>query len=163
GREPALLVTPRGEFFVAGYGRNDDGELQVEPRIWLSRDGGAQWERLPVDAGAQGVIGNSDTSLARAPDGTIYFASLYFDRHRPAGQRAKGDQFGVGASHDGGRTWKWTSLSKNLHDDRGWVAVGPDGVAHVVWNDGEHVYHSTSADGGASWSQPVSIHAGGCS
>ncbi len=160
-REPSLAVTPTGDLYVAGYGGSREGKPDLEPAIWRSAAGGAQWERLKVDAQAQGVIGQSDTSLALARDGTLYFASLYYDREPRDSKAWKGDQFSVGASHDGGRTWKWTNLSKNPRDDRGWVAVAPDGVAHVVWNDGDHVFHAMSADGGTTWSTPVSIHAGG--
>lgn len=161
-REPSLIVAPAGELFVAGYGAAADGKMtDVEPRIWRSGDNGARWARLAVGAQAQGVVGNSDTSLARAPDGTLYFATLLYDPKRPHGKPETGDQMSVGASRDGGRTWKWTNLSKNPLDDRGWVAVGPDGAAHVVWNDGDHVFHAMSADDGQSWSKPVSILDGG--
>ena len=114
-----------------------------------------------MDANAQGVIGDPTPRSAPGADGTIYFATLYFDRKHGDAMHWSGGQFGVGASRDGGRTWKWTNLSKNPHDDRGWVAVGADGVAHAVWNDGDHIFHAMSSDGGATWTKPVSIHGGG--
>ena len=67
----------------------------------------------------------------------------------------------IGVSHDVGRTWQWTALSRNQHDDRPWIAVDGNGTAHIVWNDGEHIYHSASTDRGGSWAAPTSIYAGG--
>src|SRR5579863_5298506 len=60
-REPALLQHHTGALFVAGDGRDDDGELQVAPRLWRSDDGGASWHRVDVGSAEQGAVGNSDT------------------------------------------------------------------------------------------------------
>ena len=160
-REPALLHHRSGALFVAGYGRDDDGEIQATPRLWRSDDGGTSWHRVDVGSVAQGAVGNSDTSLAEGPDGTIYYASLSFDRAGKQGNSWSGGGVSIGVSHDVGRTWRWTALSRNQHDDRPWISVDGMGTAHVVWNDGEHIYHSTSADRGFSWTAPTSIHAGG--
>lgn len=160
-REPALLRYHTGALFVAGYGRDDDGEIQVTPRLWTSDDAGASWHRVNVGSAEQGALGNSDTSLAEGPDGSIYYASLRFDRASQKGNAWGAGGVSIGVSHDVGRTWQWTALSKNQHDDRPWIAVAGSGTAHVVWNDGEHVYHSVSSDDGASWTAPTSIHAGG--
>ncbi len=160
-REPALLLHRTGALFVAGYGRDDDGEIQATPRLWKSDDSGASWHRVDVGSAEHGAVGNSDTSLAEGPDGTIYYASLSFDRAGKQGTAWRGGGVSIGVSHDVGRTWRWTALSRNQHDDRPWIAVDEHDAAHVVWNDGEHVYHSMSADHGASWTAPTPIHAGG--
>jgi len=160
-REPALLRHRTGALFVAGYGRDDDGEIQATPRLWRSDDNGLSWQRVDVGIAEQGAVGNSDTSLAEGPDGTIYYASLSFDRAGRKGNSWSGGGVSIGVSRDVGRTWRWTSLSRNRHDDRPWISVDGVGTAHVVWNDGEHVYHATSADHGISWTAPTSIHAGG--
>lgn len=160
-REPALLRHHTGALFVAGYGRDDDGEKQTTPRLWRSDDAGATWQKVDVGTVAQGAIGNSDTSLAEGPDGTIYYASLSFDRAGRQGSTWSGGAVTIGVTHDVGRTWRWSTLSKNPHDDRPWIGVDAKGTAHVVWGDGEHVYHSTSSDQGASWAAPAPIHAGG--
>ena len=67
-----------------------------------------------------------------AADGTLYFASMTFDRTVDEGRG-----IAIGASADAGATWTWTALSKTRFDDRPWVEVAPDGTAHVIWNDGQ--------------------------
>jgi hypothetical protein len=70
----------------------------------------------------------------------------------------EGTHVTVGASQDGGLTWSWNLISKNRFDDRPWVAVAPDGVAHVIWNDGNGVRHAVSRDRGQNWSIEQRIH-----
>jgi hypothetical protein len=100
-----------------------------------------------------GALANSDVSLAIAPDGTIYFASMQFDR-----KKLEGVHIAVGVSNDAGQTWKWRMLSKKRYDDRPWVAVAADGTAHVIWNDGTGVYHTSSRDRGTTWSDSQMIN-----
>jgi len=109
----------------------------------------------------QGAVGNSDVALAEGPDGAIYYASLSFDRAGKQGNSWSGGGVSIGVSRDVGRTWRWTALSRHQHDDRPWISVDGTNVAHVVWNDGERIYHSSSADHGVAWTAPTSIHAGG--
>jgi hypothetical protein len=59
------------------------------------------------------------------------------------------------------RCWESPALDtvvEKAFDDRPWVAVGPDGTAHLIWNDGSGVYHSVSHDRGAKWSDPHTVH-----
>ncbi len=142
-REPMLAELPDGTLFVAGYGA-------APPRLWKSVDRGATWTR--VDCGPD-AAGNSDVELAVASDGTLYFASMLFDR-----ETFEGLQIAVGASRDAGATWKWTTVSKTRFDDRPWIDVAPDGTAHLIWNDGSGVSHVTSGDRGATWSERARIH-----
>src|SRR5687767_8791435 len=72
-REPMLVEHPNGTLFVAGYG-------EPRPTLWKSLDRGATWSRVDVGTEAEGAAGNSDVDLAIAPDGTLYFASMTFDR-----------------------------------------------------------------------------------
>lgn len=106
------------------------------------------WGRRP-----RGAAGNSDVDLAVASDGTLYFVSMTFDRATNEGR-----QIAIGASTDTGASWRWTTLSKVRFDDRPWVEVAPDGVAHVIWNDGSGVSHGTSRDRGATWTSAARIH-----
>ncbi|MEP7008809.1 MAG: sialidase family protein [Acidobacteriota bacterium] len=138
-REPMVVEHPSGTLFVAGYGEST-------PTLWASRDEGATWDRVNVGTEAQGAIGNSDVDLAVAPNGTLYFVSMLFDR-----QTSEGVQISIGVSRDAGATWTWTLLSKTRFDDRPWVEVASDGVPHVIWNDGEGVCHATSPDDGRTW------------
>jgi hypothetical protein len=161
-REPMILEHPDGSLFVGGFGAsrvrvNGTDELTV----WKSRDGGTTWARVDVGPDApraQGAVGNSDMDLAAAPDGTIYFVTLFFDV-----EKYEGRQISVGVSKDVGATWTWTLLSKTRFDDRPWVKVAPDGTAHVIWNDGAGVCHAVSQDGGLTWTERQRIHPQGCS
>jgi len=73
----------------------------------------------------------------------------------------KGTHIAVGVSRDIGASWTWTLLSEDRFDDRPWVAVAPDGAAHVIWNDGSGVSYAISTDGGDTWMEREKIHARG--
>ncbi|MGQ0535763.1 MAG: sialidase family protein [Methanobacteriota archaeon] len=164
-REPAIVQTPSRALFVAGYGTSllvrppapapplFVPQFQEPPVLWSSRDRGATWARGDVGTVADGAIGNSDVDLAVAPDGTLYFASMSFSRI--------GHSIAVGASRDDGATWPWSLLSAQPLADRPFLAVGPDGAALVVWNDGRTVHHAASRDRGASWVEGPPVHAPG--
>jgi BNR/Asp-box repeat len=146
GREPMLAEHRDGTLFVAGYG-------EPRPTLWKSADGGATWSRVDVGSEEDGAVGNSDVDLAVAPDGTLYFANMFFDRTAGEGRR-----IAIGVSPDGGATWRWTTLAQARFDDRPWVEVGPDGTAHAIWNDGSGVAHRVSRDRGVTWTPEVRIH-----
>jgi hypothetical protein len=151
-REPMIVEHPSGALFAAGYGADT-------PTLWKSADRGASWSRVDVGTEANGAIGNSDVDLAVARDGTIYFASMLYDR-----EKDEGVAVAVGVSRDIGATWSWTQLSRHRFDDRPWVAVASDGTAHVIWNDGDGVLHAVSHDRGATWQARARVHdAGGSS
>ena len=138
-REPMVVRHPSGALFVSGY-------WDPVPPLYRSTDGGATWARVGLGTEAEGAAGNSDLDLAVAPDGTLYLATLVFDRQRYAGKSIH-----VAVSHDVGQSWRWTRLSATPFVDRPWVDVAPDGTAHVIWNDGAGVPHAMSTDGGRSW------------
>lgn len=146
-----VVEHPSGILFVAGYGR-------PHPTLWKSADAGKSWARVDVGTEADGAIGNSDVDLAVAPDGTLYFANMLYDR-----KSYEGLQITIGTSRDVGATWSWTTLSKTRFDDRPWVEVAPDGTAHVIWNDGGGVAHAISRDRGATWTERPRVHPQGCS
>lgn len=138
-REPMLVEHPGGALFISAYNH-------VRPGLWKSLDQGGTWARVDVGSAAQGAIGNSDADLAVAPDGTLYLVALSFDS-----ASGHGRQIAVGVSPDTGATWRWSTISRTVGDDRPWVAVTPTGIAHVVWNDGHGVQHAASRDRGATW------------
>lgn len=140
-REPMIVETTGGTLFVTGYG-------EEKPMLWRSDDGGATWRAVNIGTENDGAIGNSDVDLALAPDGTLYFIVMSFDR-----QKSEGTGIAIASSTDGGVTWRWTQLSQTRFDDRPWVEVGPDNVAHVIWNDGAGVNHALSRDRGATWTR----------
>jgi BNR/Asp-box repeat len=146
-REPMIVEHASGTLFVAGY------SLQQRPRpqLWKSDDHGATWSRVDVGAGAQGA-GDSDVDLAVGPDGNVYQVVMDFDR-----DKGEGRSVSVGVTSDVGATWTWTTLSRTRFDDRPWVAVAPDGTAHVIWNDGHGVRHAVSDEGGRTWNEGTRI------
>lgn len=145
-REPMIVQHPDGALFVAGYGGGTSS-------LWISRDGGATWERVNVGTEADGAAGNSDVDLAVARDGTLYFVAMTFDR-----KANEGRAISIGVSRDVGATWSWTRLSGARFDDRPWVEVGPDGTAHVIWNDGQGVRYVVGTDRGTIWTDRGRIH-----
>ncbi|HYW49059.1 MAG TPA: sialidase family protein [Gemmatimonadaceae bacterium] len=138
-REPMLVQHPGGTLFVAGYAVSTQG-------VWRSTNEGAVWSAVDFGPAANGLRGNSDTDLAVAPDGTLYFASMTFDR-----TTFEGRQIAVAVSRDTGATWRWSRVSANRFDDRPWIKVAPDGTVHVIWNDGSGVHHRISRDRGETW------------
>lgn len=155
-REPAIVQHPTGVLFVAGYSR-DPAEAADPPNLYRSDDGGAAW--APVDVGTveDGALGNSDVDLEIAPDGSIYFLTMGFDR-----SVGEGTHVAVGISRDVGRTWTWRTISRTRFDDRPWIGVSAEsGRLHVVWNDGSGVRHAISDDRGESWEEGPRISTGG--
>ncbi|HEY6386593.1 MAG TPA: sialidase family protein [Candidatus Acidoferrum sp.] len=148
-REPMVVELADGTLFVAGY----DSDPAMRPNLWRSPDHGASWQRVDVGTKEEGALGNSDVDLAFGPKDELFFATLGFDR-----KLMTGTHVAVGVSKDEGATWHWKILSKHPSDDRPWVAVGPDGMAHVIWNDGEGVCYATSNDDGVNWTLGSRIH-----
>lgn len=148
-REPMVVELTDETLFVAGY----DGDPAMTPNLWRSRDHGASWQPVDVGTKEDGAVGNSDVDLAVGPKGELFFVTMGFDEKLMAGTHVA-----VGVSQDEGATWHWKILSKHHSDDRPWVAVGPDGTAHVIWNDGEGVCYASSKDDGANWTLGPRIH-----
>ena len=145
-REPMVVEHPNGTLFVSGYGA-------PRPALWKSTDRGATWIRVDVGTELQGAIGNSDVDLAVASDGTLYFASMTFDR-----TVFEGRMIAIGVSRDAGVSWNWRTVSNSRFDDRPWVKVAPDGTVHAIWNDGSGVSHAMSIDRGLTWTELDRIH-----
>jgi hypothetical protein len=141
-----IVEHPNGTLFIVGYGGG-------HPNLWSSTDHGAHWSKANVGTEADGAIGNSDVDLAVAPDGTIYFINMSFDR-----KALEGTMITMGVSRDAGASWKWQTLSKKRFDDRPWVAVAPNGSAYAIWNDGSGVFLTSSHDKGKTWSEPARVN-----
>ncbi len=159
-KEPMVVELPSGTLFLAGYAggsyTKNTGSKQTVPELWKSPDHGATWTAVNVGTDSDGARGNSDVDLAAGPKGALYFVALTYDP-----KIAEGTRVSVGVSKDEGRTWRWTTLSRKRFDDRPWVAVTPDGAAHVVWSSGGGVCQSVSHDHGATWSTPNRISSQG--
>jgi len=151
-REPMVAELDDGALLVTGFPRVPHLPARP-PSLWKSADDGRSWERVDVGTPDQGAVGNSDTDLAVAPDGTVYFVSMGFNR-----TTGEGTHITIGVSRDEARSWSWTYLAQNDRVDRPWVEVAPDGTAHVIWNDGDGVYHTVSSDGGVTWEERPKIN-----
>ena len=156
-REPMVVEHPEGVLFVAGFTQAVEETVQP-PKLFKSIDDGTTWEPVNVGTPAEGAVGNSDVDLAVAPDGTLYFLTMGYDR-----TARKGTHIAIGVSPDVGESWTWTYLSQDWFDDRPWVVVAPDGVAHVIWNDGGGVCYAVSTDAGNTWTERPRIHPEGSS
>ena len=150
-REPMLIEHPTGTLFVSGFTNvwplAGPGGL-ASPALWKSTNQGHDWLKVDVGDVGDGAVGNSDTDLAVASDGTLFFISMFFNRTLHYGEGVS-----VGVSRDVGVTWVWTTLSVDRGCDRPWVRVLPDGTAHAIWNAGRGVRHAISMDGGRSWNE----------
>jgi len=140
-----VVEHPEGVLFVAGFA-GSNAERQKPPKLFMSIDGGTTWGAVDVGSPDQGAMGNSDVDLAVASDGTLYFLTMMYDR-----TKREGTHISVGVSRDVGETWTWTCLSKNRFVDRPWIDVAPEGIAHVIWNDGQGVCYAVSTDDGQTW------------
>ena len=154
-REPMVAELGDGALLVTGFPRLPHLPARP-PSLWRSADGGRSWAQAEVGTPEQGAVGNSDTDLAVAPDGTVYFVSMGFNR-----TTNEGTHITIGVSRDHARSWSWTYLAQNALVDRPWVEVAPDGTAHVIWNDGDGVYHTVSDDGGLTWEERPKVSARG--
>ena len=90
--------------------------------VFSSPDGGRTWRKHDP-----GLRPGGDVWVEVLPDGTALFSAL-----APAGE--EGSAVHVFRSADGGGTWSWHALSRDRFDDRPWIDVSPDGVAHAIWN-----------------------------
>ncbi|RPH93938.1 MAG: exo-alpha-sialidase [Lysobacterales bacterium] len=153
-REPMVVEHPSGALFLSGFASQVTGtDWTVPPFLWRSDDQGKTWQAVDVGSSEDGAQGNSDVDLTVGPDGTIYFITMGFNR-----STKRGTHVAMGVSHDVGATWNWQFLSRNDLDDRPWVAVSPDNVAHAIWNDGKGVRHFVSTDSGKAWQERARIH-----
>jgi photosystem II stability/assembly factor-like uncharacterized protein len=141
---------------------------------WFSRssDGGRTWspQQLVYDPGKEHVAPFS-VVIAVLPHRVLLDVMTVFD------DTAGTADVMAARSVDGGRTWSRPALiahgsaSEAIDPDAGTralgtvitsVAVGPDGVPTVAWNDiasphSSRVLASRSRDGGRSWSRPVAV------
>jgi hypothetical protein len=151
-REPMVVEHPEGVLFVAGYSQAIEESMQP-PKLFRSLDRGKSWEPVHVGTAEQGAVGNSDVDLAVAPDGTLYFLTMGFDR-----STGEGTHVSVGVSRDVGESWTRMFHSQDRFDDRPWIAVAPDGAVTVIWNDGDGVRIAVSTDAGQTWAEHARIH-----
>lgn len=170
-REPAILETPDGSLWVAGFWgfarhteyRGTAQNIAQGPLVWKSQDSGKTWRRLAPGTPVDGAVSNSDLDLAADAKGGFYLTALsYYSVPTPVAPPADPATtltVVVGATLDGGATWRWTRLDQGSARSHPWVAADPAGNIHVVWSDGQGIRHSASADRGATWRTLARVHA----
>lgn len=145
--EPMVADHPDGTLYVAGFNNR-------EPLLFRSLDRGYHWEAVNLGTTDDGAVGNSDEDLAIAPDGSVHLAVMDFDQ-------SGGKGIAVASLRPAEHRWAWTTISRNEGDDRPWIEATPDGVLHLVWNDGTGVQYARSNDSGKSWLRRPPIHPSG--
>jgi hypothetical protein len=137
--EPHVAVDSEGRIFITGPSGLGSGSP-----LFISEDGGLTFARVEPNLGR---LGGGDTSIAIAPDDTIYITDLWVGSSTML------------VSNDHGKTW-WNSpiASPVPYYDREWNTVDSKGVAYHLgrtFTPGYAAWVSKSTDGGKTW-----IHAG---
>jgi BNR repeat protein len=179
--EPSLAVDPADPAHLVAAWQQDrwsnGGASGIVSAV--SRDGGRTWARsiAPLSRCAGGDPSNgggyeraSDPWVAIAPDGTVYEASLSFDRSSPAAAIL------VSRSTDGGATWGApTTLTRDEDPD---VAVDKESITadpsdarrvYAVWDrltglarnppvGTGPTWFARTLDGGATWEKALPIY-----
>jgi BNR repeat-like domain len=169
GWDPSVAVAPDHRIYVAYMLYRHS---QVHPMVAVSDDHGATFARV---SGPQSPVMNNwgdRDFITVSPAGTLY---LTWDFGRSLKNRHA--NIVIQRSRDGGRTWSpLTVVSPGFPDHGGGVAAPllaePGGrldVALWVWSGGarapyalppNHIYFTSSADGGRIWSKPVAVRPG---
>jgi hypothetical protein len=180
---PAIAVAPDGTVYVSFMVR-DNGYWN--PVVAASFDHGRTFPQVrPVTPPEPGDFGDREF-IATGPHGTVYVTWDYVPR--PATLKVAAGKSGssyflagdlnavIQKSSDHGRSWSpvsWVARAVPANgSDYARLLVQPDGridalyLGHPVSNDGRyrlgpgHIYFTSSANGGSSWSAPVEIDQG---
>lgn len=158
--ETSLAVNPRDPLNLVGSA-NDFRTGRLQPGHYTSFDGGKKWVGgvFPIKAG---FVYAGDACVAFDDLGNAYEAAMQY-------YSAAGSALYLYRSADGGAHWdSGTLIDIDPTDDKPAIAVdlsgGPyHGRVTVTWwrvgtASGDHIYVSSSADQGASWSMPQRIN-----
>src|SRR2546426_5639828 len=160
---PTIAVTPRWPDNEIAVFRKDAPRLSAQ--LGWSTDRNKTWHTtaLPLPPGDDRPF---FPDAAFGPDGTLYvtYVNLTGTGNTPA-------NLFVAHSADGGRTLSEPILVASGLTFQPRIAVGPDGVVHIVWlqvtrngttslaNASEQVVAARSTDRGLTWSAPVGVSA----
>ena len=163
------------------FGPNLNSPSDDSIKLDRSTDGGVTWGAdgrvanvvgIPSPLPGWGFRTKSFPSIGVSPSGGDLYVVYASD---PAGTDAA-DVF-FRRSTNGGSTWSLPvrlndDVETNAHQFFPWVAVGPDGVIHVVWydtrgvggsatNEEINLFYTSSSDGGDTWSANERVSAQG--
>jgi hypothetical protein len=171
GWDPSVAVAPDHTVYVAYMLYRHS---RVHPMVAVSHDHGATFARVSRPASPVKNNWGDRDFITVGPTGTVY---LTWDFGRSLSPKSRHGNIVIQKSSDGGRTWSpITVVSPGFPDHGGGVAapllVEPRGridVAFWVWSGGalppyalppNHIFFTSSADGGRTWSKPVGIRPG---
>src|SRR5215472_9375147 len=169
GWDPSVAVAPDHTVYVAYMLYRHS---HVHPMVAISHDHGATFARVSRPASPVRNNWGDRDFIAVGPTGTVY---LTWDFGRSL--KSRHGNIVMQKSVDGGTTWSRIAVvSPGFPDHGGGVAapllVEPGGrldVAFWEWSGGalapyalppNHIYFTSSADGGRTWSKPVAIRPG---
>jgi len=169
GWDPSIAVAPNHAVYVAYMLYRHS---HVHPMVAISHDHGATFAQLSRPASPVRNNWGDRDFIAVGRTGTLY---LTWDFGRSL--KSRHGNIVIQKSVDGGKTWSPIKVvSPGFPDHGGGVAApllversGRLDVAFWVWSGGarkpyalppNHVYFTSSADGGRSWSRPVAIRPG---
>ena len=171
GWDPSVAVAPDHTVYVAYMLYRHS---HVHPMVAISNDHGATFARVSRPASPVRNNWGDRPFIAVGPAGTVY---LTWDFGRSLSVKSRHGNIVMQKSVDGGKTWSRIAVvSPGFPDHGGGVAapllVEPGGrldVAFWVWSGGalapyalppNHIYFTSSADSGRTWSTPVAIRPG---
>jgi len=169
---PVPIVDSQGIVYVTWLDSTDDEAMKGIGEFYMARseDGGTSWEKptriasflepgyRPRNAFFR-YWASAFPKVAVGPEDELYVIYTALPPDKPYDE---GDVYFI-RSTDGGKRW---SRPKALNQDESdstqffpAVAVGPNGVIHVMWGDMRddavatryHIYYTSSEDGGETW------------
>jgi len=165
-------VGPDGTLYVAWLDSTDDETMKGLAELYLARseDGGQTFSEptriaILLEPGFRPRNGffrywaAAFPQMATGPDGEVYVVYAALPPEKPTDE---GDIYFI-RSEDRGQHWHRPMRLNQDDTDRlqffPAIAVGPDGVIHVMWGDMRddpvetryHIYYTRSEDGGQTW------------
>lgn len=157
-QNPVLFTAPDGRVWLLYTAQLAGNQDTSEVRRRISRDGGRTWEAPTVllSATSRGGVFVRQPPVV-LPNGRILLP--VFNCISVSGEKWVGDRdtSSVWSSDDGGRTWDEVTVPDSLGCVHMNVVVREDGTLWACFRSrwADHVWETTSLDGGRSWASPV--------